>query len=190
MRQRNERLHLSSIIYRLITLSSCHLVIVSLFLLTPAVTEAHSGPPFIVVPEQAVGPYTATVWADPDVGTGTFIVEATVNGAAPPEGTTVTIYTRPADGHQNEMSTVTNRQRSGENNLFQTTVPFDAEGQWNVRVTFDGPAGQAETRFEVQATPAWSGWITNMLCFLPFIALGGLWVYGVRHQRRMAQQAT
>ncbi len=165
-------------------------VVVSLMLaLLPTVAEAHSGPPFIVVPEQAVGPYIATVWADPDVGTGTFIVEATVNGAAPPDGTTVTVYTRPADGHQNETSTVTSRQSSGDNNIFQTTVPLDAEGQWNVRVTLGGPAGQSETDFQVEATPVWSGWITNMLCFLPFIALGGLWVYGVRRQRRMTQQA-
>lgn len=159
-----------------------------LLALLPAAASAHSGPPFIVVPQQAVGPYTATVWADPDVGTGTFIVEAMVNGAAPPDGTTVTVHARPADGHQSETSAAASRQRSGENNIFQATVPLDAEGQWNVRVTLDGPAGQGETAFQVEATPAWSGWITNLLCFLPFLAIGGLWVYGVRRQRRMAQQ--
>ena len=159
-----------------------------LTLLTPAVAEAHNGPPFIVVPQQAVGPYTATVWADPNVGAATFIVEALVNGGAPPDGTAVTVWTRPADGRLPETGTPTTRQTVNGNRLFQTVVPLDAVGQWNVRVTFDGPAGRGETKFDVEATPAWSGWITNMLCFLPFIALGGLWMYGVRRQRRMAQQ--
>src|SRR5437762_11995043 len=32
----------------------------------PAIVHAHSGPPFPIFSERAVGPYSVAVWADPD----------------------------------------------------------------------------------------------------------------------------
>ena len=33
----------------------------------PAPAHAHAGAPYVVLPEQLVGPYTVIVWADPEL---------------------------------------------------------------------------------------------------------------------------
>ncbi|HEX8293582.1 MAG TPA: hypothetical protein VF570_17600, partial [Pyrinomonadaceae bacterium] len=35
---------------------------------------AHEGPPYPILVDKNLGPSVASVWADPDVGTGTFFV--------------------------------------------------------------------------------------------------------------------
>ena len=49
--------------------------------------HAHEGPPYPIIVDQPSGPYVITVWADPDVGVGTFYVtlEAAGGGELPEE---------------------------------------------------------------------------------------------------------
>ncbi|MGV3720338.1 MAG: hypothetical protein ACO1SX_05450, partial [Actinomycetota bacterium] len=56
-------------------------VMLALLLLSATPALAHQGPPYPIIVDRAVGPYTFTVWADPDVGTATFYMN--VEGAAP-----------------------------------------------------------------------------------------------------------
>ena len=35
---------------------------------------AHNGPPFPIITDQRIGPYTVSLWTHPDLGTGTFFV--------------------------------------------------------------------------------------------------------------------
>lgn len=170
---------------RFIVLSSW-LLAFGFWLLVAQPAEAHTGPPYIVVENRDVGPYTVTVWTDPDTGTGTFIVEALHSGAATAENTTVAVAVRPADGHSAETSATAQRE-SYDPKIFTAHVPFDVEGPWNVAVTLDGPAGRSATTFDVQVTSPYPSWLLTLLCLLPFIGVGVLWLYVVHRQHTAAR---
>ena len=67
--------------------------------LAPAPALAHAGPPFPILVDRPVGPYVASVWTDPDIGTGTFfVILEPAKGKALPAGTRVRIAVQPVDG--------------------------------------------------------------------------------------------
>lgn len=159
------------------------------WLALPPATLAHSGGPYPVLLEEVIGPYTVSALADPDVGIGTFIIQATlVEGAPIPADTEITIRVQPEDGHTAEASYRAERQTTRDGSQFVAKVPFDAEGMWQVWLVLDGPAGRGEARFQVQVTPPGRRWISTLLCLLPFILLGALWLVSALrpHQRRVS----
>ena len=153
----------------------------------PRSAQAHGGAPYPILLESPVGPYVVTVLADPDVGGGTFTVElALVNGRAVPGGTTVTLWVRPQDGHREEAGYEGRRQAEGTG-TFVVEIPFDTEGMWQARLVVNGPAGQGERAFSVRVTPPGTNRLGALLCLLPFLALGFLWLIGARRHRREAE---
>ncbi len=144
--------------------------------------SAHSGAPLLILAEQAAGPYTISVWADPDVGNGRLFVEATVGGAQVPPETTVTARVWPDDGHLPEATYTGTRTSSPLGpERFTVRVPFDAEGVWWVQLAIRGPAGLGEVTFSVTATPAESPFsVASLLCLAPFAAIAALWWWGAR----------
>lgn len=148
----------------------------------PRLVEAHSGPPYVVIESRAVGRYMVTVWADPDVGSGSFIVEATVSGAAPAAQTTISIFTQRANGRAAISASA--QRESYDPKMFLAYVPFDAEGTWHTRLLLDGPAGRGEVVFEILVTPPYPSWLLTLLCLLPFIGVGLLWLRAVRRQQQ------
>lgn len=150
----------------------------------PDTALAHVGAPYPVLLEEAVGPYVASALADPDVGQGTFYVLVTLHGGeSPPDGTTVTVWVEPEDGHLAEAGYAAGRQQTRYGERFVAEVPFDAEGPWQVRLVIEGPAGSGETAFPVKVTPSGIGWLATVACLLPFLLLGGLWLRGALRQR-------
>jgi cytochrome c oxidase subunit 2 len=152
---------------------------------TATAARAHVGAPYPVLLEQAVGPYIVSALADPDVGVGTFIVQATLaGGESVPADTVVTLWVWPEDGHADETDHQAQRQETRKGERFVVKVPFDAEGMWQVRLVLEGAVGRGETTFRVRVTPPGPGWVTTLVCLLPFIALGGLWLIGaLRHHQ-------
>jgi len=162
------------------------------WLLRPSPVWAHVGPPYAVLTEHPVGPYTVSLMADPDVGVGTFLVEVTLKGGEPaaPE-TRVGIWVRPQketgaewNGRQAQWEVT----REGER--FVGKVPFGSKGVWDVRLELDGPAGQGEVRFDVEVTPPYPGLLTTLVCLSPFMILGALWVIGTLRARRAPEETT
>lgn len=150
----------------------------------PLAASAHVGAPYPVLLEEPVGPYIASVLADPDVGTGTFYVLVELpDGQISPVDTTVTIWVGPEDGHQTETSHVAERQQTRYGERFVAKARFDAEGPWQVRLSITGSAGSGETSFPVQVTPSGVGWLATVACLLPFAVAGGLWLRGALRQR-------
>ncbi len=155
----------------------------------PLTARAHSGAPYPVLLEERVGPYIVSVLADPDVGTGTFYLEiGLAQGGPAPADTQVTVWVRPEDGHAAEAGYPAQPQTASrdarETYSLIAKIPFDAEGMWQVRLTLEGTAGKGEATFNVRVTPPGPGWVRTLLCFLPFIFLGILWVFGARRQQR------
>lgn len=164
-------------------------VVLLLCLMQPASVFAHAGPPFLVVTEQSLGPYMVTAWADPDVGTGLFIIEAMIGEALAPEGTTVTVSVEPEDGHiAAAQFTSVREQRLFGGEQFTIQAQFDSEGPWNIRMIIDGPAGRGETDFVVLVTPPGPGWFVSVLCLLPFVGLGVVWLFAIQRQKRQGTE--
>ncbi|HEX8337666.1 MAG TPA: hypothetical protein VF621_13110, partial [Pyrinomonadaceae bacterium] len=93
---------------------------------------AHEGPPYPILVDKTLGPSVASVWADPDVGTGTFfIILEPHQGDTLPEDIRVEVVVRPADGHAPEAAHAAEREGVRGRVQYKAEVPFDAEGPWH-----------------------------------------------------------
>ena len=152
---------------------------------------AHDGPPFPIVSNQIAGPYSISIWTDPDTtddGTpaGQFWVTLEMAGGAGavPVGTTATVSIAPLDRagptHEGKAALV-----NGNINRQFVALLLDHEGRFALRVTVDGPLGRANVESQVDATydlrpsPA-----SVVLYLLPFVAVGVLWMKVLIRRRR------
>jgi len=138
---------------------------------------AHQGPPFPIVEDQHAGPYTVSVWTDPDVGTGTFFVILD-----PPATVHVQIGLQPVSGRLPERTYEAQAVRS--NDRYSAAAPLDKAEMWHVRVLLDGPAGIGELKTEVEATPDGTlGPLGSLIYLLPFLGVGFLWLKAAIRRR-------
>jgi hypothetical protein len=149
----------------------------------PAV-GAHEGPPYPIVVDQPAGPFVVSVWADPDVGTGTFFVMIDPPpGGAVPEDTSVEVAVQPTSGRLAEASHSASRQPIRDRAQYMAEVPFDAQEMWRVRVVLKSAAGGGEVATEVEVTPPGLGRFDLVLYLFPFVAIGALWIRAVFRKR-------
>jgi hypothetical protein len=146
---------------------------------------AHDGPPYAILVDRSLGPSVASVWADPDVGTGTFfvILEPTPGGYLPAD-IKLEVAVRPADGHADEATHEASREGVSGRVQYKAEVPFDAEGQWHVRVVLQSSRGGGEIGADVEATPPGLGRWDLLLYLMPFVAVGFLWLRAVVRRGR------
>lgn len=161
------------------------LTAVVLMLVSHARAFAHEGPPYPILVDKSLGPASVSVWADPDVGTGTFfvILEPTPGGTLPEE-IRIELAVRPADGHAAETVHAAEREGVRGRVQYKAEVPFDAEGSWRVRVMLQSPRGGGEIATDVEVTPPGLGRWDLLLYLLPFVAVGVLWLRAVVGRRR------
>jgi hypothetical protein len=152
--------------------------------------EAHSGPPFPILSNQAAGSYSVSIWTDPDTtddgkAAGQFwvVLDAADGRTAIPAGTRTSVAIRPLDrpgavreGQAAPVDGALTRQF--------VALLMDHEGPFGVHVTIDGPLGPAAVDAQVSATydlrP--SPWLFFLYLF-PFVALGGLWMKVLMRRR-------
>ena len=156
---------------------------------------AHSGPPYPLVANHTSGPYSISVWTDPDTtddGTpgGQFWVtlESSVSLKALPAGTIASVSIRPLDRSGNARAGQAAPVAGDPSRQFVALV-LDHEGRFAVQVTVDGPGGRGQVEGEVSATydlrPP-PGLI--VLYLLPFVAVGVLWVKVLQRRRRASRR--
>jgi hypothetical protein len=154
---------------------------------------AHNGPPFPIVENQRVGPVVASVWTNPDVGTGSFFVMVDAPpGGRVPDDLKVDIAVRPVSGRLPEKSYSAWREKLRGQVEYKVLVPFDAQETWQVRVTLASPEGGGEMVQNVQVTPPGLGRWDMLLYLIPFLGIGFLWFKAVlrkRGQRAVPAQA-
>jgi hypothetical protein len=150
----------------------------------PSPVAAHEGPPYAIFVDRAAGPYVLSLWADPDVGIGTFYVmlDAPV-GATWPEETRVAVVVQPESGRLPEARHPARRQPSRQRVQYLAEVPFDAEERWRVRLLLEGPRGRGEVATAVDVTPPGLGPFDLILYLAPFVAVGFLWLRAVLVRR-------
>ena len=154
--------------------------------------SAHDGPPYAILVDKSLGPCTASVWADPDVGTGTFfiILEPPKCGDLP-EDLKVEVGVRPADGRLEEAVYAAERDGVRGRVQYKAEVPFDAQGLWRVRVALGSRSGGGELTSDVEVTPPGLGRWDLLLYLFPFAAVGALWLRAIvaRRARRRGDSA-
>jgi hypothetical protein len=150
----------------------------ALLLLAATPALAHQGPPYPIIVDRAVGPYTFTVWADPDVGTATFYM--TVEGAAPD---VIELWVQPDDRHLPEVRTLAKPQSARDPGRYIVEAEFDTQEWWRTRFVLRGAPGVGEVAERVQVTPPGLGPFDLLLYLSPFIAVGFLWMRAVLHRR-------
>ncbi len=153
---------------------------VALMLVLTARASAHDGPPYPILVDKTLGPCVASVWADPDVGTGTFfVILEPPPGGQLPEDMRVEIGVRPVGGRLGEAVHAAEREGVRDRVQYRAEVPFDAEGAWHVRVSLQSARGGGELATDVEVTPPGLGRWDMLLYLLPFVAVGALWLRAV-----------
>lgn len=161
----------------------------------PGASHAHDGPPFPIVSDRTAGPYTVSVWTDPDTtddgsaGGQFWVMIAAREGASPiPPSTRARVTAASVDRPGPERAAATEAVRGDTSNQFAALV-LDHEGRFRVRVDVDGPLGMATLESEVSATydlrpPP----VIAALYLLPFVLAGGLWAKLLLKRRHSATQ--
>lgn len=153
---------------------------------------AHIGPPYPIMQNRRVGPFSVDVWSNPDVGTGSFFV--IINpppGQSVPADMKVRVAVQPASKRLAEATYDAWREKLRDRVEFKATVPFDKEETWRVRIMLASSLGGGETSTDVPVTPTLLGRWDLLLFALPFVGVGWLWFKAVktkRENRRRAQQ--
>jgi hypothetical protein len=178
---------LSSLCSSVSSVARAFIAAVIFILVCHAPVAAHEGPPFPLLMDKHLGQYVVSVWADPDVGTGTFfIVPELPQGGAFSNDVKVEVCVRPASGRLNEACYTAVRDDVGDRVQYQIAVPFDVQEQWQVRLVLQSSLGKAEANTNVLVTPPGLGRWELLLYLLPFIGAGFLWLMAfVRKQRNL-----
>lgn len=145
----------------------------------------HEGPPYPIITDRVVGPYTVSVWTDPDIGIGTFfVVMERTDGGEISESVTVRVGVAPETGRLEEVVYEARRERQRGGARFVAEVEFDRGEWWEARIVVDGPEGGGEMTSLVEATPDGSiGPIGLLVYMFPFVAVGYLWWRGTSRRR-------
>jgi hypothetical protein len=147
--------------------------------------NAHEGPPYPILVDKMIGPCKASVWADPDVGVGTFyIILDPPQGGKLPEDLTVEIGVRPVSGRLAESRYKSVRESLKGQTQFKAEVQFDAEERWLTRVFLSSSQGGGEAAVEVDVTPPGYGRWDLLIYLFPFLGIGFLWLNAVIRRRK------
>jgi len=148
---------------------------------------AHIGPPYPIMQNRKVGSFTVEVWSNPDVGTGSFfVIVDPPPGTSVPADMKVQVIVQPVSKRLPEAGYNAWREALKDRVEFKTTVPFDKEEMWHVRVLLASSMGGGETDTDVPVTPTLLGRWNLLLFLLPFLGIGILWfkAASVRRKRK------
>jgi hypothetical protein len=151
---------------------------------TPA--AAHNGPPFPILEKRTAGPYLITIWADPDVGQGTFYIFLDSVKGGPPPTAEVTLGVQPVTMRRPWAECPAKRGNSLGRDGYVALPQFDREEKWSVRVSVAGPNGNTEASTAVLVTPQGPALWEFFLYLAPFLAIGFLWINAFLRSRRAA----
>lgn len=161
-------------------------------LLWTAPVHAHEGPPFPILVDQKAGPYVASVWTDPDVGTAVFFVVLEPSaGRSLPAKTRVRIGLQPVSRRLPEAVYEAEPQRVQHGARYFAEALLDKAEMWRVRVLLESPEGGGEMTAQVEATPDGTlGPWASLIYLLPFLGIGFLWLKAAMRRRAPITETT
>jgi len=148
--------------------------------------SAHDGPPFLLIDEADFAGRTLTVYADPDVGTGTFYLYFAEGDDL--AGLDLALAAAPADGRLDEATVAVERSQGTPYSMF-AEFEFDRRGPWVLRIFSRGAGEPAELVHPIDVTPPGSLGPIDVVWYLsPFATIAFFWIFGMRRRRRMFEQ--
>jgi len=153
---------------------------------------AHIGPPYPIMQNRKIGPFSVEVWSNPDVGTGSFyVIIDPPKGGSVPADMKVQVAVQPISRRLPEATYGAWREKLLDHVEFKTVVPFDREETWHIRVLLASSVASGETDTDVQVTPTLLGRWDLLLFLLPFVGIGVLWfkAASVRRDRKRRVRA-
>ncbi|MBV8114045.1 MAG: hypothetical protein JO300_04845 [Silvibacterium sp.] len=171
-----------------------YLVVTLLALCTALPARAHLGPPYPIMQDRKIGPFTVSVWANPDTGLGSFfVVIDPPKGGAVPSDMKVQVAVQPVSGRLPEKAYGAWREKLRDRVEFKADVPFDKEEEWRIRILLTSQQGTGEADTNVQVTPPGLGRWDLLLFALPFVGVGVLWFKAMKTKlgrRKAARKQT
>lgn len=144
--------------------------------------NAHEGPPYPICVDEPVGPITLSIWADPDVGEGTFFYYV----EPPLDGVRVEAFAQfqglaGADGEAGvgELEARGVSADPDQRAAYQQigTLPFERRGDW--KMTFSvlrGKESLGQVQLPVEVTPPGLGRLYLLWYAIPFFAAAAIWL--------------
>jgi hypothetical protein len=173
-------------------------------LLSQSTSRTHSGPPFPIVTDAVRGPYTISIWTDPDAtddgspgGQFWVVLALTPKEARIPLDTRVTVSARGIAGPPDKygrrpprpaVSAVAAPVRDDLGNQFAALV-MNREGPYEIRVDVDGPLGRAiidsrvDATYDLRPPPYMLAWY-----LAPFLLVGFLWTRLLLRRRQLPRK--
>jgi hypothetical protein len=160
--------------------------------------RAHSGPPYPIVTDAIRGPYTISIWTDPDATDdgalgGQFWIVINPSGISQslPADTRAVVTVEPTSNtsqtHTTTMSARTEPVRGDLTNQFGAVL-MDHEGPYAVHVEVTGPLGRAVVDSMVDATYDLRPPPYMLIWYLaPFLLAGILWTRLLLRRRTAAR---
>ena len=119
---------------------------------------AHLGPPYPIMQDRKVGPFTVSVWSNPDVGIGSFfVVIDPPKGGSVPSDMKVQIAVQPVSGRLPEQTYDAWREKLRNRVEFKADVPFDKEEEWRIRSSADQRTSKRRDRHYCAGDASWPG---------------------------------
>jgi hypothetical protein len=155
--------------------------------LLAAPAAAHDGPPYPIFVDESIESWTVSIWADPDVGKGTFYYYLTAPAGRAPEEVRLRVTSAPEDGSSGEVSGLSEPARAPEPFQQLGTLEFERRGLWRTRFflerTDDPSTVLGELTYTLDVTPPGLGRVDILWFAFPFLLIGGLWLRVLLAQR-------
>jgi hypothetical protein len=146
--------------------------------------SAHDGPPYPLLVDERAGPAIVSIWADPDVGQGTFyVVLDPLDGGELPEHPRFEIWVAPSDGRLAEARYEAEPEPGRERERFFATVDLPTRESWHARFVLSSERGGGELATDFEVTPPGYGGIGIIWYLAPFLAVGFLWIKAMMRMR-------
>jgi len=154
----------------------------------PHEMAAHRGAPTRIVADRRIGPYVASVWTDPEVGSGPlYIMLEAADGQTFTSPSSVRVGVVPVSGRLSEVLHDAHSEPVRRGGRFMTEVSFDRAELWNLRVLIASTSGGGQLTAQVEAKPNASfGPFALVLSSLPFLIVAGVWWRAAVARRRIS----
>jgi hypothetical protein len=146
---------------------------------------AHIGPPFPIIENKKVGAVMISLWTHPDIGQGPFYVMIDpMPGATIPSDLKIKIGIQPESNRLPEIFYSADRDDTRNQVQYKALANFDRDEFYRVHLVIESAQGHGEAFSRVEATPTVMGRFGLVFFALPFVAVGGLWFWGVSKKRK------
>lgn len=135
--------------------------------------RAHDGPPYPICVDEVMGPVKLSIWADPDVGEGTFYYYLD----PPTEGIQVEARAQFRGAAGTEVRAISREPQARAPYQQIGTLPFEIRGPWSVTFSLQrGAATLGEIKLGVDVTPPGMGRLYLLWYAIPFLAAAAGWL--------------